>query len=70
MNPFTGNPIVDSSQVEGEHYVIVSQKWDINENNGNQYIASEWATVKGDIAVKKNWTFYTDLTTLPPDLED
>lgn len=68
VNPFTGNAITDEKKLDEKQYVLVSMDWDVAVNNGNQFLPSEWATVSGDIRNKENWTFYTDLTTLPPDI--
>ena len=67
VNPYTGNAIIDSSQLEDKQYVIVSIDWDININNGTQFLPAQWATVSGDITDENNWVFYTDETLLPPD---
>ena len=71
VNPFTGNPItLDGKLPQDQQYVIVSQDWDTNVNNGKQYLPSMWATYSGDVRDPKNWTFYEDLTTDPPKNED
>ena len=70
VNPYTGNPIVDSSKIDGEHHVIVSDEWNTDVNNGNQFFPSQWATVSGDINDQNNWVFYSDITTLPPALQN
>ena len=69
VNPFTGNAIVDSSKIDEKQYVIVSDKWDIFVNNGNQFLPSEWASVSGDVRDKNNWVFYPEVAPLPSDLE-
>lgn len=60
VNPFTGKEINSSYKTENkEHYVIASMDWDVNINNGNQFLPAEWASVSGDVSKKENWTFYT-----------
>ena len=68
-NPYTGNPI-DTTGKEDDLYVILSGDWDIKENNGNQFMPSQWATVTGEVWNKENWVFYTEMTLLPPALEN
>ena len=65
VNPFTGNP-VDTAGKEGTQYVILSDQWDITENNGNQFTESRWAAVSEDIWNKENWEIYEELSLLPP----
>ena len=69
VNPFTGNSIVNSSEIDEEHYVIVSWDWDVSLNNGNQFLPAQWATVSENVNDANNWVFYTDKTTLPPGLK-
>ncbi len=59
VNPFTGNPI-DTTGKQEEQYVILSNQWDVSKNNGNQYIASQWAKVSGEVWKKENWLYYTE----------
>ncbi len=67
VNPFTGNPI-DMSGKEGKQYIILSNKWNVEDNNGYQYIASRWGTVSGEVWKKENWEFYPDADFFPPDM--
>jgi hypothetical protein len=68
VNPFTGNAIDSSEKTDAnQQYVIVSIDWDVNKNNGNQFLPAEWAAVSGDVADKENWVFYTDPAILPPE---
>ncbi len=64
VNPFTGNPI-DTSGKEEEQYVILSNQWDVSKNNGTQYIASQWASVSGEVYKKENWVYYTQPDVYP-----
>ncbi len=71
VNPFTGKEIDSSFKTENEkHHVIISNLWDIGNNNGYQFLPSEWATVTGDVRNKENWVFHTDVSVLPPDLQN
>ncbi len=64
VNPFTGNPI-DTTGKEGENYVILSNRWDVSENNGYQYIPSQWASASGEVWKKENWKYYTEPDVFP-----
>ncbi len=67
VNPFTGNAIDSSFKTENErHYVILSDKWDIADNNGCQFLPDEWGSVTGDIRDKSNWTYYGGESVFPP----
>lgn len=71
VNPFTGNPITtDSKKSQEEQFIIVSQDWDVNVNDGNQFLPSMWATVSGDVLDPDNWTFYTEPSVDPPKNKD
>ncbi len=74
VNPFTGKAIDSSYKTDNdEHYVILSLDWDVNINNGNQFLPAQWASVSGDLSKKENWVYYptpgvfpvTDATTEP-----
>ena len=70
INPFTGEEINSNFKTENDkQYVLISDKWDIATNNGFQFLPSQWATVTGDVRDKSNWTFHTDLSVFPPDLQ-
>jgi hypothetical protein len=69
INPFTGKEIDSSFKTETEtHHVIISDLWDIGNNNGYQFLPSQWASVTGDVRDKSNWVFSDELSTLPLDL--
>ena len=64
VNPYTGNAI-DMSGKEETPYVILSNRWDVTENNGYQYIDSQWATVSGEVWKKDNWLYYLEPGAFP-----
>lgn len=55
-NPFTGNSITPDAK-NGKQYIIVSNNWDINNNSGNTFTPSLWASVEKNIWNKSNWKF-------------
>ena len=42
----------------------MSSLWDVLVNNGYTYEAAYWASVKDDLRVADNWTFYDEYTVL------
>ena len=56
-NPYTGKVLDNSEKTAHDQYVIMSDKWDIVENNGNVFLPSEWASVKDNLWNKSNWKF-------------
>ncbi len=58
VNPYTGNPINSDEKTAHRQYISLSDQWDININNGNRYIASNWASVEADMWNPDNWHFY------------
>ncbi len=64
VNPYTGNAITGNEKTAHDQYVIVSNDWDIKNNQGNTFLPAKWASVKDDIHNKNNWTFYDKETVL------
>lgn len=60
VNPFTGNIINNSEKTAHEQYIIMSDEYDINVNNGNTFLPARWARVKDDLWNKDNWEFYDE----------
>ena len=63
-NPFTGKFISSDEKTAHEQYVILSREWDVEVNNGNTFLPSQWASVKDDLWNADNWTFYEGETVL------
>jgi len=73
VNPFTGNPITTEGKFPQEkQYILISEKWDIAENNGNQFLPGMWATVSGQVNDQENWTYYNeyDYAVFPSGIEE
>lgn len=64
INPFTGKPINSDEKIAHDQFIIRSAEWSIEENNGNVYLPSGWASVKDNIWDRNNWTLYDELTVL------
>lgn len=58
VNPFTGKAINSDEKQAHEQFVILSQEYDISRNNGNTFLPSYWASVKGNPWERDNWTYY------------
>lgn len=68
VNPFTGNAITSEDKTQAASgYVILSDEWQIAENNGYQFLPAAWAHVSGNVNDKENWTFLEGRSTLPAD---
>ena len=65
MNPFTGKKIDDSYKEAGEQYVFLSEEWDAETNNGNQFIPGPWLSVQGDMRINSNWKILQGWSTSP-----
>ena len=71
VNPFTGNSInTEGKHPQEQQYIIVSEEWDIKDNNGTQYLPSMWATTSGDVRDPDNWIFYEEPSVDPPKTQD
>lgn len=56
-NPFTGKVIANSEKFAHDQFIITSTFWEVEENNGTQYAASGWASVKENLWEQDNWAF-------------
>ena len=54
VNPFTGKP-VNSDAKQGEQPLILSELWDIEQNDGNTFAPSRWYSVHDNIFDLGNW---------------
>ena len=57
VNPFTGNIISSDAKNDGDINILVSEKWSIDENNGNVFLPDEWYSIQGNIFEEENWTY-------------
>ncbi|MBQ1984764.1 MAG: sulfatase-like hydrolase/transferase, partial [Clostridia bacterium] len=64
VNPFTGQRITNSEKTAHDQFVIISNKWNTSENNGNTFLSSYWASVSEDMRDTENWKFYKKKTVL------
>ena len=55
VNPFTGKRISSEEKSLHKQYIITSDKWNTDKNNGTQFLPSDWLTVHDDIWNKDNW---------------
>ena len=58
VNPFTGKAITSEEKLAHEQFIPQSRIWNVEENNGNTFLPSYWASVKGNPWELDNWTFY------------
>ncbi|MGN0492574.1 MAG: YidC/Oxa1 family membrane protein insertase [Acutalibacteraceae bacterium] len=58
INPFTGKEINNREKTAHDQFITRSNSWNTSTNNENTFSASSWASVKGDLRDKHNWTFY------------
>lgn len=54
-NPFTGKEINNSAKYKKKQYILDSLEWDVNKNNGNQFLPGLWLSVHNDRLNKDNW---------------
>ena len=64
VNPFTGEKITNAEKTAHDQFVIISNKWNTSENNGNTFLPAYWASVSDDMRDKENWEFYDNKTVL------
>ena len=64
INPFTGNKITNSEKYAHDQFIILSEEYDVEVNNGNTFLPSKWASVHTNLWDRNNWTFYEPETVL------
>ena len=64
INPFTGKIINSDEKTAHDQFIILSDDWHIDANNGYTFSPARWASVRDDIWDKNNWRFYDELTVL------
>ncbi len=60
VNPFTGKPLDSSEKTAHDQFVITSQDWGVDTNNGNCFKPSSWAVLTKDLRDMKDWEFIDD----------
>lgn len=70
VNPFTGEEIGDGEKTAHAQYVIESNKNNIYENHGNQFLPAKWYAVQDDMRNPDNWTLVSEEETTLPAGED
>lgn len=55
VNPFTGNQINSNEKNERPQYVISSDYWSVEVNNGYTFMAGDWYSVHDNLWDKNNW---------------
>ncbi|MBQ7715196.1 MAG: YidC/Oxa1 family membrane protein insertase [Clostridia bacterium] len=61
VNPFTGKAINSDEKTAHEQLIITDNAgWDVNDNYGNQYMATSWASIRDNIWDRDQWKFYNE----------
>ena len=58
VNPYTGKAINSDEKTAHEQFIIRSDAWRTQENNGNTFFAAQWASVKDNPWDLSNWSIY------------
>jgi hypothetical protein len=58
INPFTGKEITDSEKNAHAQYIIMSDEWKIEKNDGNTFLPSSWASIQENLWDNDKWFFY------------
>lgn len=66
INPFTGKKIGSSEKTAHAQYVMESDKNNIFENNGNQFLPARWYAVREDMRKPENWILLSEKETRFP----
>lgn len=68
INPFTGQLINNLEKTAHKQYIIHSRAADVNVNNGNVFLPSDWFAVSDDIWDMSNWEYIEEECTRPDEL--
>lgn len=55
VNPFTGKIINSDEKTTHDQYIIDSNKWETDVNNGNTFLPGKWYSIHDNIWDKNNW---------------
>lgn len=55
INPFTGKVLNNNAKYNKKQYILASPEWNIENNNGNQYLSGRWLSVHDNRLEKDNW---------------
>lgn len=55
VNPFTGKKISSEEKTAHDQYIIDSEDWDIEKNNGTTFWAADWYSIHDNIWDMDNW---------------
>ena len=64
VNPFTGKAINSNEKNAHRQYIIKSEYWQTDVNNGKTFLPGTWYSVEKDIWNKENWEIYEGETVL------
>ena len=65
VNPFTGKEINNAEKTAHDQYILDSDLWSVDENNGNVFLPGNWYAVHGDTWDASNWRLVAKNTVLP-----
>ena len=65
VNPFTERPINSDEKSAHDQFIIASELFDINVNNGNQFLSGRWYSVHDSIWDPDNWALVSEDSVLP-----
>ena len=60
--------INNSEKTAHDQYILWSDSWIIDENNGNVFLPGDWYAVHGDTWNADNWRLVATNTTMPTDM--
>jgi YidC/Oxa1 family membrane protein insertase len=55
VNPFTGNEITNTDKTSHDQYIISSDDWETEKNEGNTFNPADWYSVHDNLWDAKNW---------------
>lgn len=57
VNPFTGNLISSDEKTAHDQYILMSNEFSVDTNNGTTFLPGTWASVRDNLWDSANWTF-------------
>ena len=65
VNPYTGKKIESEVYKKEPQYILRSDKWKVDENNGNTFLPGLWLSVHDSIWDQDNWEIVSVDSTMP-----
>ncbi len=65
IHPDTGRAVTAEKKMESVQYVLASDQYGLEKNQGNTFVPAAWYSVHTDIRKKENWKLVKEKAEMP-----